>query len=218
MDYSAISSVYKNQIYTAAATAATNQSTGQLDSEFSQLLFSLMAILDRSSDSDSGLGLSMLMMPVMMNLLERMQSNQLYQQVSQSTQQLQANPSGMPAAGRLTQGYHASHHGLDFGMKVGTPIQTTMAGKVVYAGWNNEGYGNLVIVENGPYSTYYGHLSSIPVSVGDWVSNGEVIGLSGNTGNSTGPHLHYEVRLNGKTIDPTSITLNKPVSASADRV
>jgi len=96
---------------------------------------------------------------------------------------------------------------LDFGIPVGTPIKATMDGKVVHAGWNNQGYGNLVIVENGPFRTYYAHLSSIPVSIGDVVTSGSTIGLSGNTGNSTGPHLHYEIRKNNVPVNPTSVTL-----------
>lgn len=117
-----------------------------------------------------------------------------------------AVPSGWPVQGRLTQNYHASHNGLDIAIPVGTAIQSTMAGKVVYAGWNTQGYGNLVIVENGPYRTYYAHLSEVPVKVGDTVNSGSVIGLSGNTGNSTGPHLHYEVRLNHVAVNPSSYT------------
>jgi murein DD-endopeptidase MepM/ murein hydrolase activator NlpD len=96
---------------------------------------------------------------------------------------------------------------FDIAVPVGTPIKTTMDGTVIHAGWNDQGYGNLVIVENGPYRTYYAHLSSIPVSVGDQVSAGSIIGLSGNTGHSTGPHLHYEIRKNKVPIDPTSVTL-----------
>jgi murein DD-endopeptidase MepM/ murein hydrolase activator NlpD len=98
---------------------------------------------------------------------------------------------------------------LDFGIPVGTDVQATMDGKVVYAGWNTEGYGNLVIVENGPYRTFFAHLSQIPVNVGDQIRKGDVVGLSGNTGNSTGPHVHYEVRLNGAAIDPTGFTLSQ---------
>jgi murein DD-endopeptidase MepM/ murein hydrolase activator NlpD len=82
-----------------------------------------------------------------------------------------------------------------------------MNGKVISAGWNNQGYGNLVIVENGSYRTYYAHLSSIPVSAGDVVTAGTTIGLSGNTGNSTGPHLHYEIRKDNVPINPTAVTL-----------
>lgn len=113
-------------------------------------------------------------------------------------------PQGTPLNGVLTQTSHDGHVALDFGVPVGTNVKTTMAGKVTYAGWNNEGYGNLVIVENGPYKTYYAHLSEIPVKVGQTVKEGDKIGLSGNTGNSTGPHLHYEIRKNGVAINPLS--------------
>lgn len=123
-----------------------------------------------------------------------------------------AEPIGRPVGGVMTQYFHKRHYGLDFGVPVGTPVKSTHAGKVVYSGWNNEGYGNLVIVENGPYRTYYAHLSSLPLQVGDSVSAGQVIGLSGNTGNSTGPHLHYEIRINRAPIDPTGRTLNSGVS------
>ena len=113
-------------------------------------------------------------------------------------------PQGTPLNGVLTQTSHEGHVALDFGVPVGTNVRTTMAGKVTYAGWNNEGYGNLVIVENGPYKTYYAHLSEIPVKVGQTVMEGDRVGLSGNTGNSTGPHLHYEIRKNGIAINPLS--------------
>jgi len=105
-------------------------------------------------------------------------------------------------AGHLTQEYHKGHIGVDTGMNVGTPIHATMNGKVTYAGWNNEGYGNLVIVQNGKYTTYFAHLSEVPVEVGQTVTAGTTIGYSGNTGNSTGPHLHYEVRENNVAVDP----------------
>jgi murein DD-endopeptidase MepM/ murein hydrolase activator NlpD len=111
-------------------------------------------------------------------------------------------PSGWPAHGPISQEYHDGHQAYDIAIPTGTPIQSTMSGKVIHAGWNNEGYGNLVIVENGSYRTYYAHLSSIPVAVGDTVEAGSVVGISGSTGNSTGPHLHYEVRLDGQQILP----------------
>jgi murein DD-endopeptidase MepM/ murein hydrolase activator NlpD len=107
----------------------------------------------------------------------------------------------------LTQNFHSGHTGIDLAVVVGTPVKATMDGKVISAGWNTQGYGNLVIVENGAYKTYYAHLSSIPVAVGDTVTAGELVGLSGSTGNSTGPHLHYEIRKNNVPIDPTSVTL-----------
>ena len=119
-----------------------------------------------------------------------------------------AEPHGRPVGGVVTQRSHPGHVALDFGVPLGTPVKSTMDGKVVYAGWNNQGYGNLVIIENGPYRTYYAHLSSIPVDLGAEVSAGSVIGLSGSTGNSTGPHVHYEIRKNMVQIDPTGVTLN----------
>lgn len=115
------------------------------------------------------------------------------------------SPATWPVQGRLTQDFHSAHRGIDIGVPVGTPIRTTLSGRVVYAGWNAQGYGNLVIVENGPWRTYYAHLSEIPVNVGQWVQAGEVIGFSGNTGNSTGPHLHYEVRRSGVPVHPDEL-------------
>ena len=144
-----------------------------------------------------------LMAPLMLVLLEKL----VEQQIEPASASPQLMPSGRPAGGVLTQDFHPGHNGLDFGIPVGTGIKSTMDGQVVYAGWNDQGYGNLVIIQNGDYKTYYAHLSSIPVSVGDSVTAGSVIGLSGNTGNSTGPHLHYEVRKNNVPIDPTEITL-----------
>jgi murein DD-endopeptidase MepM/ murein hydrolase activator NlpD len=122
--------------------------------------------------------------------------------------------SDLPVQGRLTQGYTSTHHGLDFGVVVGTPVRSTIEGTVAFAGWSEAGYGNLVIVENGPYKTYYGHLSDIPVTVGQTVQKGEVIGLSGNTGKSSGPHVHYEIRRNHvqidpNTFDPTNLTIKE---------
>jgi murein DD-endopeptidase MepM/ murein hydrolase activator NlpD len=125
----------------------------------------------------------------------------------QAVESSHSTPSGAPVHGVLTQNFHTGHNGLDFGIAVGTGVHSSMDGKVIYAGWNNQGYGNLVIVENGPYRTYYAHLSKIPVKIGQTVQAGEVVGLSGNTGNSTGPHLHYEVRLNNKPINPAKFTL-----------
>ena len=121
---------------------------------------------------------------------------------------LTSEPRGKPVNGSvLTQEFHTGHTGIDLAVVTGTPVKATMNGKVISAGWNTQGYGNLVIVENGAYRTYYAHLSSIPVAVGDAVTAGEVIGLSGNTGHSTGPHLHYEIRKNKVPIDPAPVTL-----------
>jgi hypothetical protein len=123
-------------------------------------------------------------------------------------------PGGLPGGGtwRITQLFHPSDHpGVDFGIPIGTPIQSTIGGEVTYAGWNTQGYGNLVIVQNGPVTTLYGHLSGISVHAGQIVSPGALLGLSGNSGNSTGPHLHYEVRVNGVPVDPLTATFGDVV-------
>lgn len=86
------------------------------------------------------------------------------------------------------------HNGYDIAVPIGTPVNPTQAGTVCYAG-KNRGYGYLVAVDHGnSYVTLYGHLSRIMVKVGMPVTTETVIALSGNTGHSTGPHLHYEIR------------------------
>jgi len=172
-----------------------------------------------SATEQTSSGLGDLMTPLLMIiLLEKLIEGQVETQAGSQAEQsstsilnqnqvAQNQPSGRPVGGVLTQEFHTGHNGLDFGIPVGTEVKTTMDGNVVYAGWNNQGYGNLVIVENGDYKTYYAHLSSIPVAVGDTVAAGTTIGLSGNTGNSTGPHLHYEIRRDNAVIDPTALTL-----------
>jgi murein DD-endopeptidase MepM/ murein hydrolase activator NlpD len=94
------------------------------------------------------------------------------------------------------------HAGIDIAAPTGTPLRAADSGRVAIAGWVG-GYGNYTCIQhNGAMSTCYGHQSSIGVSVGQSVSKGQVIGALGNTGNSTGPHLHFEVRINGSPVDP----------------
>jgi murein DD-endopeptidase MepM/ murein hydrolase activator NlpD len=94
------------------------------------------------------------------------------------------------------------HEGIDFGAAYGAPIAAAAAGTVIYAGWLG-GYGNLTVIDHGGgLSTAYGHQSHIEVSVGQQVTQGEIIGNVGSTGHSTGPHLHFEVRVNGAAVDP----------------
>jgi len=166
---------------------------------FTSLLGKLAASDQQLPHNSSTRDASTLFSPLAVNLLDQLLA--LY--FTEGNDWSQAIPEGMPANGPVSQGSHPGHVAIDLAIPVETPVTSTMSGKVVYAGWNDQGYGNLVIVENGPYRTYYAHLSSIPVKLGQTVPQGMVIGLSGNTGNSTGPHLHYEVRLNGKRIDPT---------------
>jgi murein DD-endopeptidase MepM/ murein hydrolase activator NlpD len=94
------------------------------------------------------------------------------------------------------------HTGIDIGVGYGTPIHAAAAGRVIYAGWM-DGYGNLVFVDHGGgISTGYAHQSSIAVSNGETVSQGQLIGYVGCTGHCFGPHLHFEVRVNGSPVDP----------------
>jgi murein DD-endopeptidase MepM/ murein hydrolase activator NlpD len=94
------------------------------------------------------------------------------------------------------------HEGLDIAVWYNTPILATAPGKVTFVGWNG-GYGLSVEIDHGSgYTTYYAHLNQSKVSKGDKVDKGEVVGLTGNSGKSTGPHLHYEVRINGVPKNP----------------
>jgi len=96
----------------------------------------------------------------------------------------------------------AFHTGVDFRARKGQPVRTTAAGKVVLAKFNG-GYGKTIEIDHGNgITTRYGHLSRIAVKVGDIVAKGDIIGGAGSTGRSTGPHLHYEVRVSGKPTDP----------------
>ena len=111
-----------------------------------------------------------------------------------------------PVNGTLTSGFGyrwgRMHEGIDIAVPEGTPIRAAKAGTVVIAAYTG-GYGNYTCVDHGGgISSCYGHQSSYAVSAGDSVAQGEVIGYSGNTGSSTGPHLHFEIRVNGSAVDP----------------
>jgi len=94
------------------------------------------------------------------------------------------------------------HEGIDISASSGTPIWSAAAGTVIHSGWLG-GYGNLVVVDHGNgLATAYAHASAILVGVGQQVSQGETLSLVGSTGNSSGPHLHFEVRVNGAAVDP----------------
>jgi murein DD-endopeptidase MepM/ murein hydrolase activator NlpD len=99
-------------------------------------------------------------------------------------------------------GRPAMHTGLDFRAAMGDPVRATANGKVASSGWAG-GYGRMVEIDHGNgLSTRYGHLSEIGVKVGDTIKIGQVIGAVGSTGRSTGPHLHYETRIDGEAVDP----------------
>jgi len=104
---------------------------------------------------------------------------------------------------RITQYFRWRHAGLDIGNKTGQPIYAAESGRVEQAGWSSGGYGYFVIINHGGgLKTLYAHASRILVKVGEAVSRGQVIAAIGSTGYSTGPHLHFEVRINGVKTDP----------------
>lgn len=101
------------------------------------------------------------------------------------------------------------HGGLDIsdGGVYGQPIYASASGTVTFSGGDNSGYGNYVIIDHGSgYTTLYGHCSSLVAVTGQYVNQGDLIGYVGSTGNSTGPHLHFEIRLNGEKMDPLGYT------------
>jgi murein DD-endopeptidase MepM/ murein hydrolase activator NlpD len=125
-----------------------------------------------------------------------------------------AIPSGSPVgSANLTSGFGirsdpfrasaAMHPGIDLAAPLGTPVYATADGVVDRSEWNNGGYGNLIEIDHGQgIQTRYGHLSQRIAEAGQVVHRGDLIGLMGSTGRSTGSHLHYEVRIDGKAVNP----------------
>jgi murein DD-endopeptidase MepM/ murein hydrolase activator NlpD len=127
-----------------------------------------------------------------------------------------------PVAGPIGDGFGAPrsghlHTGVDFPVPYGTPVGAAGVGTTIYAGYNYGGYGNLVVIQHRlGYTTWYAHLSSIATAVGQAVAGGTVIGYVGSTGNSTGPHLHFEVRRYDTPIDPVPLLLAAVSARVAD--
>jgi murein DD-endopeptidase MepM/ murein hydrolase activator NlpD len=142
----------------------------------------------------------------------------LEQKFTAQSRLLSSTPSIAPVRGILTDGFGGrsdpftgeagQHNAIDISSAVGQPIRTPADGIVVKAEWAN-GYGNVIYVSHGyGYSTRYGHLSGYAVKPGARVKRGDVIGYVGSTGRSTGPHLHYEVRVNNNPVNPLEYILN----------
>ncbi len=120
-----------------------------------------------------------------------------------------------PLHGRLTSyfgprnlgmGTSSFHRGVDIAAPWGTPVVASRSGTVTFAGWSNQGYGNLIKVRHaGGDETWYGHFSSLAVSVGQHVKQNQVVGYVGSTGISTGPHLHFELYTANRPVDPLSM-------------
>jgi murein DD-endopeptidase MepM/ murein hydrolase activator NlpD len=114
-----------------------------------------------------------------------------------------ARPVNAPAADRFGPRGSRFHTGLDFPAGTGTTVRAARSGRVSFAGWDDGGYGRLVLIAHGRGTyTWYAHLSRISVTRGQRVVAGSRVGAVGSTGNSTGPHLHFEVRVRGAAVDP----------------
>ena len=147
---------------------------------------------------------------VAMKLREESLSS-LKQELLAKQARLAATPSIWPANGQVTSpfgrrgmgGYGEFHPGIDIAAAMGTPVVATADGIVVQSQWDDGGYGKLVEIDHGNgIHTLYGHNSKIVVANGQEVKKGQLIAYSGSTGYSTGPHVHYEVRVNGTVVDP----------------
>lgn len=134
------------------------------------------------------------------------------EKIAEQVKNLATTPSIWPTSGEVTSGFgwrnspwgdgSELHPGIDIANSMGTPIFATADGVVVQCGWSG-GYGNIVQIDHGNgIETIYGHNSRIVVNPGQSVKKGQVISYLGSTGRSTGPHVHYEVRVNGTAVDP----------------
>lgn len=150
--------------------------------------------------------------------LEEIRQQEIILALRDNREFLVMTPSIWPAEGHLTSGFNhrvnpftgqiVLHAGLDIANRTGTPIVAPARGTVVSAGWQNA-YGNCVVLNHGnSITTRYAHMESFSVKEGQVVNRGEVIGAIGNTGRSTGPHLHYEVRVGGVPVNPMQYILN----------
>jgi murein DD-endopeptidase MepM/ murein hydrolase activator NlpD len=117
-----------------------------------------------------------------------------------------------PIRGVITQGYWSGHRAVDFGAPYGAKVYASRAGRCITATWSPEGsYGYLVVLDHGDgVRTYYSHLKGAWVQPGDWVACGDLIGEVGSTGNSTGPHVHFEIRIGGVPQNPLSLLPLQP--------
>jgi murein DD-endopeptidase MepM/ murein hydrolase activator NlpD len=131
-------------------------------------------------------------------------------------------PSVWPVVGKLESGFggrrnpfggnsYEFHSGQDIDAATGDPVVAGASGKVAFIGWQN-GYGQLIVVDHGGgLTTRYGHLSHIDVAQGQTIERSQFIGRVGSTGRSTGPHLHYEIRINDEPVNPLRYLLTSAV-------
>ena len=144
--------------------------------------------------------------------LRRVSQEEIQGYLNDQRSLLGSRPTGWPARGWVTSdfgvrrapfdGQRRMHEGLDIATRTGTPVMATAAGIVREVG-TEPGYGKLVVIDHGyGFSTAYGHNSRVMVKVGQRVKRGDLIATAGNTGRSSGPHVHYEVRVNGVPVNP----------------
>jgi murein DD-endopeptidase MepM/ murein hydrolase activator NlpD len=113
-----------------------------------------------------------------------------------------------PVYGWLSQGYREDHRALDIAAPPGTFVTAADRGVVIRAGWNDQGYGNFVVIDhNIDYVTLYSHLAEVLVREGEVVGQGQIVGTVGSTGNSTGAHLHFEIRDFGRRTNPLELLM-----------
>lgn len=142
---------------------------------------------------------------------------QMLETRARTEDKLATQPSIWPVSGTVTSGFswrqspwgegREFHQGIDIAVNLGTPVVAAADGRVVQSEWAG-GYGNVVQIDHGNgIVTIYGHNASLLVQAGQNVKKGQVISLAGSSGKSTGPHVHYEVRVNGAAVDPTRFLL-----------
>lgn len=181
----------------------------EMKEEYSDLVDSNVSVLEQYTQNIEEIGIEELQ-------VAKASVNSDLRQIKDEQEKIAASTfngvyfSTKPVIGNITSRYGAvessirdhTHAGLDIAAPYGTDIKASAPGTVSYSGWMS-GYGYLIIIdhENGVQS-YYGHCSKLYASVGDEVEAGDVIAAVGSTGNSTGNHLHFEIRLNGKTVNP----------------
>jgi murein DD-endopeptidase MepM/ murein hydrolase activator NlpD len=156
--------------------------------------------------------------------LENASFTDVFDQLQTKKDVLDHTPSIMPVEGYISRGIgkqtnpftgsYQMHGGVDIAAGRGTPIFAPAKGDVIFSGWE-QGMGNTVIISHGyGLTTTYGHMSLIKVHKGDTINRQDVVGYVGSTGNSTGPHLHYEVQKNGSVVDPKNYMFSSTIYGS----
>ncbi|MBI5641379.1 MAG: M23 family metallopeptidase [Nitrospirae bacterium] len=191
---------------------STMMTLKRAESQFRKIFFfnSKEKILENLDTSDNG---SIDMENLKFQLNSTMETiGEIRDYLSQQKDIYLATPKGWPADGRVTSvfggrvhpksGVNEFHSGIDIASEPGRPVRATADGIVIFSGWSG-GNGNLVAIEHGfGFSTLYAHNKMVAVKLGQKVKRGDIIGYIGSTGNSTGPHVHYEVWRSGKPVNP----------------